>query len=329
MKERRVLVAKQDRSISKRRRAALLAVNLSTLYVKRKPVSADEITLMNEIQDIYAIHPFKGYRRICHDLQDKGYPVNYKRVLRLMRVMGLQAVYPKKNLSKRRQEDAVYPYLLRDFPPQKPHDCWSVDITYLKISTGFVYLTALIDVFSRHIMGWHLSPYLDTDSCLKALEMALKSGKIPEVINSDQGCQFTSKDWINRLIAGGIKISMDGKGRCLDNIFIERFWRSLKYEEVYLKTYESVSEARREIGKYIEWYNTQRRHQGLGYITPLQAMNGNKILSKSRRARPDGSVDNSNELPTSSTGPTTTTTALFKQQNDRCNTDDLSLQNAA
>ena len=129
MKERRALVANQDRTISKRRRASLLAVNLSTLYVKHKPVSTDEITLMNEIQDIYAVHPFKGYRRISHDLQDKGHPVNYKRVLRLMRVMGLQAVYPKKNLSKRRQEDAVYPYLLKDFPPQKPHDCWSVDIS--------------------------------------------------------------------------------------------------------------------------------------------------------------------------------------------------------
>lgn len=329
MKERRALVEMHDRTISKRRRASLLAVNLSTLYIKRKPVSTYEITLMNEIQDIYAIHPFKGYRRICHDLQDNGYPVNYKRILRLMRLMGLQAVYPKKNLSKRRQEDMVYPYLLRNFPPQKPHDCWCVDITYLKISTGFVYLTALIDVESRHIMGWHLSPYLDTDSCLKALEMALKSGKIPQIINSDQGCQFTSKDWITKLIEGGIKISMDGKGRCLDNIFIERFWRSLKYEEVYLKTYESVGEARREIGKYIDWYNTKRRHQGLGYITPLQAMSGHKIHSKPRSIRPDGFVDNSDELPTSSTGPTTTTTAFFKQHNDRYNTDDLSLENAA
>ncbi len=329
MKERRALAKKPNRLISQRRRASLLAVNLSGLYVKRKPMSACEVTLMNEIQDIYAIHPFKGYRRICYDLQDKGYPVNHKRVLRLMRVMGLQAIYPKKNLSKRRQEDAVYPYLLKDFPPQKPHDCWSVDITYLKISTGFVYLTALIDVVSRHIMGWHLSPYLDTDSCLKALEMAIGAGFKPEIINSDQGCQFTSQEWTYNLSLLRIIISMDGKGRCLDNIFIERFWRSLKYEEVYLKTYESVGEARQEIGKYIEWYNTKRRHQGLGYITPLQAVNGDKIPKKSRCTRPDGSVDNSNELPTSSTGPTTTTTASFKQENERYNTGDLSLQNAA
>lgn len=329
MKERRALAQKPNRLISKRRLASLLAVNLSSLYVKRKPVSAYEVTLMNEIQDIYAIHPFKGYRRICHDLQDRGYPVNYKRILRLMRVMGLQAVYPKKNLSKRRYEDAVYPYLLKDFPPQKSHDCWCIDITYLKISTGFVYLTALIDVTSRHIMGWHLSPYLDTDSCLKALEMAMETGFKPTIINSDQGCQFTSQEWAYYLSLLGVKISMDGKGRCLDNIFIERFWRSLKYEEVYLKTYDSVGEARQEIRKYIEWYNTKRRHQGLGYITPLQAMNGDKIPENSMFARPDGFVDNSDELPTSSTGPTTTARTAFKQKNKRYNTDELSLQNAA
>jgi putative transposase len=269
MKERQALVEKQNFTISKRRCASLLGVNLSSLYVKRKPVRTCEVTLLNEIQDIYGIHPFKGYRRICHDLRDKGYRINTKRVLRLMRVLGLQAVYPKKNMSKRRQEDAVYPYLLKDFAPQKPHDCWSVDITYLKVSTGFVYLTALIDVVSRHIMGWHLSPYLDTDSCLKALEMAIETGFKPEVMNSDQGCQFTSQEWTYNLSLLRIKISMNGKGRCLDNIYIERFWRSLKYEEVYLKTYESVGEARQEIGKYIEWYNMKRRHQGLGYITPL------------------------------------------------------------
>jgi putative transposase len=284
---------------------------------------------MNEIQDIYAMRPFQGYRRICHDLQDQGYPVNYKRVLRLMRKMGLQAVYPKKNLSKRRQEDAAYPYLLKEYPPQKPHDCWEVDITYLKMSGGFLYLTALIDVVSRHVMGWYLSPYLDTASCLKALEMGLKSGFIPWVINSDQGSQFTSQDWVSKLAEQEIKISMDGKGRCIDNIYIERFWRSVKYEEVYLKAYDNVAQARQEIGQYIHWYNTQRRHQSLGYITPLQAMNGNQIPPKPRKVCPDGSGDNSNELPPSSTGPTTTITAIFKQHNDRNNKDDLSLKYAA
>lgn len=309
MKGRRALVEEQDPLMSKRRRAFLLGVNLSTLYVQRKPIDPYEITLMNEIQDIYGTHPFKGYRRICHDLQDQGRGINHKRVLRLMRVMGLQAVYPKKNLSKRRQEDAVYPYLLKDYPPQKPHDCWGVDITYVKLSTGFLYLTALIDIASRHIMGWHVSPYLDTDSCLRALDMALRLGQRPWMINSDQGCQFTSQDWVKRLSDEGIRISMNGKGRCLDNISIERFWRTIKYEEVYLKSYDSVVEARQEIGRYIDWYNTKRRHQGLGYITPAQAMGGAKTPLKSR--------------------PRTTTATSFNQKNDRCNMNDLSLKNAA
>ena len=178
------MVRNEHTNISKRRRASLLGVNLSSLYRKHKGISEFEITLMNEIQDIYSERPAKGYRRICHDLQDQGYVVNTKRILRLMRLMGLQAVYPKKNLSKRRQEDAVYPYLLKEEPPQKPHDCWSVDITYIKISSGYVYLTALIDVVSRHVMGWSLSPYLETESCLKALEMALATGYRPKIINS-------------------------------------------------------------------------------------------------------------------------------------------------
>ncbi len=306
------MVNKDHSEISKRQRARLLGVNLSTLYVKHKPETDDTVTLMNEIRAIYARQPFKGYRRICNDLQDMGYKVNRKRVLRLMRLVGIQAIYPKKNLSKRRQADAVYPYLLKDHPPQEPHDCWCVDITYIRIATGYVYLTGIIDVVSRHLMGWHLSTTLDTDSCLRALAMALKTGHKPKILNSDQGCQFTSKDWVKTLADGGMLISMDGKGRCLDNIYIERFWRTLKYEEVYLKTYESVAEARCEIGQFIVWYNTQRRHQGLGYITPLQAMYSNDTPRKPQFSKPDGSVDNSDELTTSSTGPTTTAASLDK-----------------
>lgn len=313
--------------LSKRRKSGLLGVNLSSLYVKRKPVSQDEITLMNEIQDIYALHPFKGYRRICLDLRDKGYQINSKRVLRLMCSLGLQAIYPKKNLSKRRQQDTVYPYLLKDYPPVKVHDCWQVDITYIKIATGYLYLTALIDVVSRHVMGWHISTHLDADSCLRALDMALKTGHRASIINSDQGCQFTSHGWVNYLEELEVKISMDGKGRCLDNIYIERFWRTLKYEEVYLKTYDSVAEARGEIGKYIAWYNSQRRHQSLGYLTPRQVMLGGQITHKPNLVTPDGFVDNSNKLPTSSTG--STTTASFKQQKNQNNNQNLSSQLAA
>jgi putative transposase len=274
MKARQEQVKRFDKRLSKRVRARLLGVNLSSCYVKYQAVSQDIVSLMNEIRDIYEVRPFQGYRRITWDLKDLGYGVNHKKVYRLMKVMGLQAVYPKKNLSKRRQEDMVYPYLLKDYPPLTPHDVWCVDITYLKMATGFIYLTAFIDVVSRCVMGWSISPFLDTQSCLDALEMALKSGFKPLMINSDQGCQFTSQEWVYSLSLLGIKISMDGKGRCLDNIPIERFWRTVKYEEVYLNTYETVAQARESLGKYIHWYNHERRHSGIAYQRPYHIMIG-------------------------------------------------------
>lgn len=274
MKERQEQVTGSCKSLSKRLRAKLLGVNLSSCYIKPKPLPQDTVTLMNEIRDIYAMRPFQGYRRITLDLKDLGYGINHKKVYRLMKSMGLQAVYPKKNLSKRRQGDAVYPYLLKEYPPLKPHDVWCVDITYLRTANGFVYLTALIDVVSRCVMGWNISPFLDTQGCLDALEMALGSGFIPFIINSDQGCQFTSQEWVYSLSLLGIKISMDGKGRCLDNIPIERFWRTVKYEEVYLHTYETVTEARELLGKYIKWYNQGRRHSGINYHRPYDVMMG-------------------------------------------------------
>jgi putative transposase len=274
MKERQGQVISFHKGLSKRVRAKLLGVNLSGCYVERKPVSRDTVTLMNEIRDIYAMRPFQGYRRITLDLKDSGYEVNHKKVYRLMKLMGLQAVYPKMNLSKRRQSDAVYPYLLKEHPPLTPHDVWCVDITYLRIGKGFIYLTALIDVVSRCVTGWNISPFLDTQSCLDALEMALKGGFKPLIINSDQGCQFTSQEWVYSLSLLGIKISMDGKGRCLDNIPIERFWRTVKYEEVYLRAYETVAEARESLGRYIEWYNRERRHSGLQYQRPYDVMKG-------------------------------------------------------
>lgn len=223
---------------------------------------------MNHIQEIYAEKPFLGYRRITYFLRQKGICINKKRVLRLMQQMCLQAVYPKLNLSKRRMEDKVYPYLLHAQKPLSPNDAWAVDITYIRLGCGFLYLVALIDIVSRRVMGWDLSPFLETSSALKALDMALETGHVPKIINSDQGVQFTSKAWCEALISRGILISMDGKGRCLDNIYIERFWRSLKYEEVYLKSYENVKEARFGIGAYIEWYNNVRPHQSLGQQTP-------------------------------------------------------------
>ena len=185
----------------------------------------------------------------------------------LMREMGLKAVYPKKKLSKKTKGHKVYPYLLRDNIPKNPDDCWGVDITYIRVLGGYVYLTALIDWSSRRIMGWSLSPFLETSSCLEALNEGVKTNK-PKIVNSDQGSQFTGNAWIEALEKWDIEISMDGKGRFLDNIQVERFWRTLKYEEVYLKSYESVEEARRNIKEYIKFYNQERPHQSLGYRTP-------------------------------------------------------------
>lgn len=273
--KRRVEMARESfDNLSLRSRCFSLGVTRSSIYFKSVNNNKNTADHMNEIRELYAVHPFKGYRRITDDLKEQGLLINHKRVYRLMKEMGLQAVYPKKNLSKRRQDDIVYPYLLNNRPPQKVHDCWSVDITYIKTAHGFVYLTALIDIVSRCIMGWQVSPYLDTEGCLDALEMAVNTGFKPKIINSDQGCQFTSQEWIYSLKLLEIEVSMDGKGRCLDNIYIERFWRTIKYEEVYLKTYESVLEAKEELGKYIYWYNHQRRHSSLGKKRPFEIMSG-------------------------------------------------------
>lgn len=278
MKVRQTLVKQAHEHLSVRQKVVLLSVNRASLFYKAKPVGEDTVTLMNEIQDLYARHPFMGYRRITAMLRQQGFLINPKRILRLMRKMGLQAVYPKRNLSKRLQQDKVYPYLLRAHPPQKPNDAWCIDITYIKTAVGFVYLVALIDVVSRRVMGFDVSIFLETASSLRALDMALALGVKPVIINSDQGCQFTSQEWISALQANGIAVSMDGVGRCLDNIAIERFWRSLKYEEVYLKTYESVAEAKVALGQYINWYNTKRPHQSLNYRTPMAVYQEMQVL---------------------------------------------------
>ncbi len=248
------------------KKSKLLKINRSTVYYK--PCKKDDIDLMNEIRDLYENRCFLGYRRITEMLKRKlQRSINRKKVLRLMQQMGLKAVYPKKMLSKSAEGHKIYPYLLRKRVPEKPDDCWGVDITYIRVCGGYAYLTALIDWSSRRIMGWNLSPFLETASCLDALNKGLQEGQ-PRIVNSDQGCQFTSDAWVEALKKNNIEISMDGKGRCIDNIQIERFWRSLKYEEVYLKSYDSMKQARRNIGSYIQFYNQERPHQSLGYKTP-------------------------------------------------------------
>jgi len=224
--------------------------------------------LLNAIREIWERYPFYGYRRITKELRENsGIKVNRKRVQRLMARGGIQAIYPGPNTSRRNKLHAVHPYSLSDMSITRANQVWMVDITYLRMPNGFMYLVTLIDVHSRYVVSWSLSNTLDTEFCLDALKSGLAEAK-PEIINSDQGCQFTSEDWIHYLREWNIKISMTGKGRCLDNVYIERFWRSFKREEFYLNEYGSVKELRKAISAYIEFYNQRRWHQSLDYKTP-------------------------------------------------------------
>lgn len=245
-----------------------MGLNRSTFYYKEKPADIDDIDLLNLIRDVWERYPFYGYRRITKEVREnKGIKVNRKRVQRLMACGGIQAIHPGPNTSKRNKLHAVHKYLLQDVEITHPNQAWMIDITYLRMPNGFMYLVAIIDVYSRYVVGWSLSNTLETDFCIEALKFGLVYAT-PEIINSDQGCQFTSDDWINFLREWNIKISMTGKGRCTDNIYIERFWRSFKREEFYLNEYKSVKELKKATNAYIEFYNRNRWHQSLGYKTP-------------------------------------------------------------
>lgn len=224
---------------------------------------------MRLIDELYTNSPFYGSRRMTAWLRREGYEVNRKRVVRLMDVLGLKAVFPGPRVSTPAPGHRIYPYLLRGVAILRADQVWSTDITYIRLPRGFVYLTAVIDWFSRYVLSWSVSVTLDLWFCLEALDAALATGR-PEIFNTDQGCQFTSADFTGRLISANVAISMDGRGRALDNIFVERLWRSLKYEEVYLKEYESVRSATEQIGAYFRFYNHERPHQSLGYRTPAE-----------------------------------------------------------
>ena len=253
--------------LSVKRQCALLNVNRSSLYYVKQGSGDDEALLMNEIHDIYIGCTFYGYRKIHVKLLGKGYRHNQKKTKRIMRLMELKAVYPKKKTTFFAKDSLIHPYLLKGLKIERVNQAWQVDITYIKIRGGFIYLVCLIDVYSRKIMGWCLSQFLDTKSCLEALKRALNHG-VPEIINSDQGCQFTSEEWVVMVSKIGSKISMDGKGRWADNIYIERFWRSLKYEIIYMYSFDTISQANVAIEKYIKFYNEQRPHQSLNYRVP-------------------------------------------------------------
>lgn len=224
---------------------------------------------MKLIDQQYLKTPFFGSRRITDILKSLGHLVNRKHIQRLMRLMGIEAIHPKPNTSKPNKEHKIYPYLLKNLKITRPNQVWATDITYIPMAKGFQYLVAIIDLYSRYIISWRLSNSLDKDFCIKTLEDALKIGK-PEIFNSDQGSQFTSTEFTDVLKNHSIQISMDGKGRCIDNIFIERFWRSLKYEEVYLKAYANGLDARSSIRQWIGFYNNERPHQGIQSKKPQQ-----------------------------------------------------------
>lgn len=263
-------IKQEDNGLSRRKQCALLSVNRTLLYPQERQVHKEEVDIMNEIREIWLKWPFYGRRRIREVLKDQGFTVNHKRISRLMKVMGIEALYPRPNVSRRTKEHKVYPYLLKDLVIERPDHVWATDITYIKMGhgIGFVYLIGLIDIYSRYIVSWSLSTTLETQHCVRVLEEGLKH-KRPAIVNSDQGSQFTDTSWIGLCQEYGILISMDGKGRCLDNIYIERFWRSVKYEEIYLTSYETIKEARQEIGNYIEFYNNERPHQSLNYKKPV------------------------------------------------------------
>jgi len=250
------------------RQCHLLGISRSGLYYQPKGHSDDDLMLMKLIDRQYLATPFYGARKIAVELKkQKGLSVNRKRVRRLMQRMGIRAVYRRPRTTKPAPGHKIYPYLLRDLKITRPNQVWAADITYIPMARGFLYLVTIIDWYSRYVISWRLSNTLDTDFCIAALEEALGKGK-PEIFNTDQGSQFTSEAFTGLLKEHGVRISMDGKGSYNDNLFIERLWRTVKYEEVYLKAYEDGREARVSLGEYFHFYNTTRPHQSLGYLTP-------------------------------------------------------------
>ncbi len=250
------------------RQCNLLELARSTFYYKRKPLKERDLEMMRHIDQIHLAWPFYGSRRIMHELRGRGYKVGRGHVSKLMRIMGIRAIYRKPRTSIPHPGHKVYPYLLRGLDITRANHVWAADITYLPMARGFCYLVAIMDWASRKVLSWRLSNTLDASFCSEALEEAIASYGCPEIFNTDQGAQFTADDFTDVLKDHKIRISMDGRGRFLDNVFVERLWRSVKYEEVYLKAYESLTEARRGLGDYFEFYNSRRRHQGLGYKTP-------------------------------------------------------------
>lgn len=257
-----------ESDISVRRQCALAGVARSSWYYQPRGESDENLLYMRLIDEQYLKTPFYGSPRMCWVLRQKGYNVNEKRVSRLMKVMGLQAIYPKKNLSKAAPGHKIYPYLLRGLKIDSPNQVWSTDITYIRMLRGFLYLCAVIDWHSRAVLSWRLSNTMDVDFCIETLQDALESGIKPEIFNTDQGSQFTSPKFTQILLDHQVQISMDGRGRALDNVFIERLWRDVKYEHVFLHEYENGADLYKGLEAYFHFRNKERPHEALGYKIP-------------------------------------------------------------
>ncbi len=265
-----------------RRQCELLDLERSTFYYQPCTESAENLKWMRAIDRLYLQRPYFGSRRIADELA-----INRKRAQRLMRLMGLEAIYPKPRTTRRAKEHRIYPYLLRNMEITRPDQVWSTDITYLPLREGYLYLTAVMDWHSRYVLAWRLSNHLEGTFCCEALDAALTISQ-PEIFNTDQGCQFTSDAFTRRLLARNIQISMDGRGRALDNVFVERLWRTVKYEEVYLREYVDASDARTSLRRYLRFYNQARRHQSLDRRTPAEVYFGDAAkASQPRRLRAD------------------------------------------
>ena len=267
MSERRAQIH-VDHALSRTRRCELLGVARSTAYYQPQAISDEELALMRQIDKIHLAWPFYGSRRIAEDLTERGQSVNRKRVQRLMRQMGIRALYPRQRTSQPGKGHTIYPYLLRNLVIECPNQVWASDITYIPMAKGFMYLVVILDWHSRRVLAWRLSNTLETDFCLEALDEALRRFGKPEIFNTDQGVQFTCDAFTRVLKDHDIDISMDGKGRWVDNVFVERLWRSVKHEDVYLRAYETPRQLREGLIRYFNFYNTERRHSALDGQTP-------------------------------------------------------------
>jgi putative transposase len=267
LEQRRIWIIPKHPRLSVRRQCQLVGLAPASYYYQAQPESAENLHYMRLLDQEYTDHPFYGVRKMTVGLQQQGYAVGPKRVRRLLRAMGLMAVYPKPRLSLNPLAHQCFPYLLKGVAIVRPNQVWSTDITYIPLRGGFVFLAAVLDWYSRYVLAWELSITLEADFCVAVLERALTHQR-PEIFNTDQGVQFTSAQFQAPLLAAQVRVSMDGRGRAFDNIFVERLWRSVKYEEVYIKDYRNVVEAREGLQRYFPFYNEQRIHQALDYRTP-------------------------------------------------------------